>query len=262
MYTEITTVTSADGTSIAYDRVGHGPALLVIGAGPVDRSVNAPLAQLLGAEFTVYNYDRRGRGGSGDTAPYDVSREFEDIQAVIDVAGGSAHIFGTSGGGAIALEAAARGMDVTRLVVWEPPYIVAGTRPPAPPDYRQQLIDLLAENRRGDMVGLFFTVAGLPAEFIAQMRQSPFWPDMEKIAHALVYDATMIGDFSVPTARLAAVDTVPTMVIDGGTTPWVTAGADAVAAAVSGAHRRTLTGQPHNVDPAAIAPAIAEFLTT
>jgi pimeloyl-ACP methyl ester carboxylesterase len=253
------TVTSADGTTIAYDRAGNGPPVILINAGPTDRTVNAPLVDLLANRLTVLNYDRRGRGDSGDSSPYAVDREYEDLMAVIGAAGGSAHLYGNSGGGILALEAAARGLPVTGIAVWEPPYILDGARPPAPRDYRQQLADLLAAGRRGDMVELFLTqAAGIPAEFVAAIRQSPFWPSQEAVAHALVYDAEIVGDFSLPTARLAAVK-APTLVVDGGQTPWLAAAADAAAKALPDARRRTLQGQPHNVDPAALAPLLAEF---
>ncbi|GAA1284703.1 alpha/beta hydrolase [Planotetraspora silvatica] len=252
-------VISADGTSIAFDRLGHGPALILIGGGPTDRSANAALADLLSEHFTVYNYDRRGRGDSGDTTPYAVDREYEDIQALITEAGGSALVYGTSGGGIIALEAAARGLSITRLAVWEPPYILPGSRPAVPADYADQLARLLDEDRRGDMLDLFFIAAvGIPAEFVAPMRAMPGRQAMEGIAHTLVYDAAITGDFSLPADRIATV-TVPTVVIDGGTTPWLTVAAEAVAATLPGARRHTLDGQPHNVDPAAIAPALTAF---
>ncbi|MGV9774923.1 alpha/beta fold hydrolase [Streptosporangium sp. NPDC003464] len=254
-------VISKDGTTIVFDRMGEGPAVILIGGGPTDRSANAPLAELLAKDFTVFNYDRRGRGDSGDTLPYAVDREYEDIEALIAEAGGSALVYGTSGGGIIALEAAARGLAITRLVVWETPYIVDDSRPAVPADYRDRLVKLLADGRRGDMLELFFTDAvGMPAEFVAPMRDLPFWSSMEALAHTLVYDATITGDFSLPTERLAEV-AVPTLVIDGGTTPWMSNTAEAVAAALPDARRRTLEGQPHNVDPAAIAPALVEFFT-
>lgn len=153
------TVVSHDGTTIALDRAGDGPPVVLINAGPTDRKVNAPLVGLLAPRLTVLNYDRRGRGDSGDTAPYAVDREYEDLEAVIDAAGGSASLFGNSGGGILALEAAARGLAVTRIAVWEPPYVIDGSRPPVPADYRRQLGDLLAAGRRGDMVELFLTQA-------------------------------------------------------------------------------------------------------
>jgi pimeloyl-ACP methyl ester carboxylesterase len=255
----VDTVVSKDGTTIALDRAGTGPPVVLINAGPTDRNLHAQLASLLAAEFTVLNYDRRGRGDSGDTPPYAVDREYEDLHAVIDAAGGSAQVFGNSGGAIIAIEAAARGLAVTKLALWEPPYVLDGTRPPVPNDYQQRLSGLLAAGRRGDMVELFLTAAvGLPAGLVAPLRHSPFFPSMEAVAHTLVYDAMVVGDFSLPTARIATV-TVPTLVIDGGQTPWLSATAEAVAGALPHAQRRTIQGQPHNVDFAALAPVLAEF---
>jgi len=252
-------VISSDGTAITFDRVGAGPAVILIGGGPTDRSINTPVAELLASGFTVYNYDRRGRGDSGDTSPYAVMREFEDLEALIDEVGGSTYVYGTSGGGILALAAAAHGLAITKLAVWETPYIVDDSRPAVPADYRDQLIELLTEDRRGDMLELFFIKGvNLPAEFVAPMRQSPLWPAMEKVAHTLVYDATITGDFSLPADQLAAV-TMPTLVIDGGSTSWISNAAEAVAASLPNAQRRTLHGQPHNVDPAAIAPVLADF---
>ncbi|MEV4063251.1 alpha/beta fold hydrolase [Nonomuraea dietziae] len=254
-------VISQDGTAIAFDRIGQGPAVILIGGGPNDRSANTPLAELLAKNLTVYNYDRRGRGDSGDTAPYAVDREFEDIEAIINEAGGVAHLYGTSGGGIIALEAAARGLAVGRLAVWEVPYILPGTRPPVPADYREQLVDLLAEGRRGDMCELFLTAAvGMPPEFVTPMRDFPGWSSMEAVAHTLIYDATITGDFSLPADRLAGV-AVPTLVIEGETIPWISSAAQAVAEALPDARRASLTGQPHNVSPEAIAPVLAAFFT-
>jgi pimeloyl-ACP methyl ester carboxylesterase len=253
------TVTSSDGTSIAFDRLGDGPPVVIIGAGPTDRSANAPVAQLLSDRFTVVNYDRRARGDSDDTAPFTVDREYDDLAAVIDAAGGSAMLYGTSGGAVIALEAIARGLPVTKLALWEPPYALddEARRPPA--DYQAQVAAAVAAGRPGDAVELFFTAAvGMPAEFVAQLRQAPFWPEMERLGQALVYDAAIMGDFRIPTDRLAKV-AVPTLVLDGGTVPGMSRTADAVASVVPGAQRRTLQGQPHNVDPAAISPVVAEF---
>jgi pimeloyl-ACP methyl ester carboxylesterase len=253
------TVVSHDSTTIAFDRSGDGPPVVIVGAGPTDRRAHQPLAALLASRFTVFNYDRRGRGDSGDTAPYAVDREYEDLAAVIGEAGGTACVFGDSGGGILALEAAARGLPITKLAVWEPPYVIDGSRPPVPEDYREQLAKLLAAGRRGDMVELFLTQAvGMPVEVVAPMRQSPFWPSMEAAAHALIYDAMIVGDFSLPTGRVADVK-VPTLVIDGGQTPWLSTATQAVVDAVPDARRHILEGQPHNVDAAALAPALVEF---
>ena len=258
-------VTSKDGTTIAYDRIGQGPALVIVGGVLGDRSQQAPLAQLLASHFTVYNYDRRGRGESGFTAPYAVEREVFDLEAMLDSAGGSAYVYGTSGCAVLSLEAAARGLSpkMKKLAIWEPPYIVDDSRPPVPQDYLEQLTRMLREGRRGDMIELFFTKAvGMPAEFVAPMRQSPFWAAQEAFAPTLVNDAILMGngDFKLPKERIAKA-TVPTLVIDGGTVPWISHSADAVADTLPNAQRRTIAGQPHNVDPQALAPVLVEFFT-
>jgi pimeloyl-ACP methyl ester carboxylesterase len=254
-------VNSKDGTAIAYDRSGKGPAVILVGGVLGDRSQQTPLAALLAEHFTVYNYDRRGHGESGFTPPYAVEREVEDLAAMIKEAGGSAFVYGTSGCGVLSLEAAARGVPMKKLAIWEPPYIVANSRPPVPKDYQKQLTEMLNSGLRGDMVELFMTQAvGMPAEFVAQMRNAPWWPTQEVFAHTLVYDAALMGDYSMPTERLRSIK-VPTLVLDGGQTPWLSQAAQAVADALPNAQRRTLQGQPHNVDAAAIAPALEEFFS-
>jgi hypothetical protein len=263
MKSQLEKVTSTDGTPIAIARTGHGPALVIVGAGPTDRSANAPLAEVLSSRFTVFNYDRRGRGESGDTTPFSVDREFDDLAAVIDAAGGSVFVYGTSGGAAIALEAAARGLGTTMLALWEPPSIVDDepTRLRPPTDYQAQLEAAVTAGRPGDAVELFFTLGiGWPAEWVAPMRDMPSWPAMEALARPLVYDAAIMGDFRPPIRRLRALD-VPTLLIDGATVPWITSAVNLVARAIPGARRQTLTGQPHNVDAAVIAPALTEFFT-
>ena len=250
-----------DGTAIAFDRSGKGPAVIVVGGVLGDRSQQAPLVVLLAEHFTVFNYDRRGHGQSGDTPPYAVEREVEDLEALIKEAGGSAFVYGTSGCAILALEAAARGLaaKIKKLALWEPPYIVDDSRPAAPKDYKAQLTEMLSEGRRGDMVELFMTKAvGMPVEIVAQMRNAPWWPAQEALAHTLIYDAAIVGDYSLPTERVAVVKT-PTLVIDGGETPWLSHAAEAVADALPNAQRRTLKGQPHNVAPEAIAPVLEEF---
>src|SRR6266566_2446209 len=264
--TNMSQVTSKDGTAIAYDQVGKGPAVIVVGGVLGDRSQQAPLAALLSEHFTVFNYDRRGHGESGDKAPYAVEREIEDLGAVIDAAGGSAFVYGTSGCAVLALEAAARGLSpkMKKLALWEPPYIVDDSRPPVPQDYLEQLRKMLREGRRGDMIELFFTQAvGMPAEFVAPMRQSPFWAAQEAFAPTLVNEAILMGNgsFKLPKERIAKA-TCPTLVMDGGTTPWLSHAADAVAETLPNAQRRTIAGQPHNVDPQALAPVLIEFFTT
>ncbi len=250
---------SKDGTVIAYDKYGHGPAVVISGGTVGDRSQQADVAQLLATEFTVFNFDRRGRGETELKGPYTRDGEFEDLDAMIHVAGGSAFVYGTSGPGVMALLAASSGRLVStikKMVLWEPPFVLDGH---IPSNYKHQLESMLAEGQRGDMVELFMTSAvGMPKEVVASMRQMPFWPAQEALAHTLVYDAILMGDYSIPKDRIARVK-VPTLVIDGGTIPFVTASCEAVATAMPNAKRLTLPGQPHNVDPNAIAPAIIEF---
>lgn len=254
-------VRSKDGTEIAYDKSGHGQAVVIVGGVIADRSQQALLAEVLTADFTVFNFDRRGRGESGDKKPYAVEREIEDIAAMLQEAGGSAFVYGTSGPGVLALHAAAAGpgAQIRKLAIWEPSFIVDNSRPKVRSDYKEELTSLLSQGRRGDMIELFFTeAAGIPIEFVAQMRQSPWWSAQEALAHTTIYDAIIMGDFTMPRAEMARIK-VPTLVIDGGTTPWLTHAADAVATTLANAKRRTLPGQQHNVDPAAIAPVLVEF---
>ena len=252
-------VLSKDGTPIAFDRLGDGPPVILVCGGSVDRMSNTPLAALLAEHFTVFNYDRRGRGESGDTAPYAVEREVEDIAAVIAAAGGSACLYGTSSGAALALEAAARLKGITKLALWEPPYILDG-RPRPPADTAKTYTELVSAGRRGDAVEYFMAkVVGLPPEFVAQARNAPWWPAQEALAHTLAYDATIMGDYSLPTERAATVK-VPTIVIDGGASfPFMHETADALVASLPDGQRRTLEGQTHDVSPAAIAPVLKAF---
>lgn len=253
------TVTSKDGTTIAFDRMGDGPPVVMVSGGSVDRTSNAPLAQELTSDFTVLNYDRRGRGPSGDTPPYAIGREIEDIDAVIEAAGGSASLFGTSSGAALALEAAAAGLPITKLALWEPPYILdENARPPA--DQVEQYEQMIAEGRRGDAAEYFMTkVVGMPPEFAAQARTEPWWPAQEALAHTLAYDARIMGDYSVPTERAASVK-IPTVVIAGGADfPFMRETAQALVDALPDGEVRFLDGQGHNVDPTILAPALKEF---
>jgi pimeloyl-ACP methyl ester carboxylesterase len=258
----MTTVTSRDGTPIAFDRLGEGPPVVLVCGGSTDRTANAGLAAELATDFTVYNYDRRGRGDSGDTAPYAVQREVEDIAAVIGAAGGSASLYGSSSGAGLAMEAAASGLPVTKLALWEPPYSVQG-RPDLPADTASVYRELVADGRRGDAVEYFMAkVVGLPPEFVAGARQSPFWAQQEALAHTLAYDATIMGDYSLPTERAKAVG-VPTVVIDGGASfGFLAETADALAELIPDAQRRTLPGQQHNVDPAVLGQVLKEFFAS
>jgi pimeloyl-ACP methyl ester carboxylesterase len=255
------TVTSRDGTTIAFDRLGQGPPVVLLPGGSVDRTANAGLAAELAARHTVYNVDRRGRGDSGDTQPYAVEREVEDIAAVIDAAGGRAHLYGSSSGAGLAMHAAAAGLPVARLALWEPPYSVGG-RPDLPDDTASVYRELIDAGRRGDAVEYFMAkVVGLPPEFVANARQAPWWAQQEALAHTLAYDATVMGDYTLPTVIARAI-TVPTLIVDGGASfGFLGETADALAKLIPGAQRATLDGQEHNVDPAALAPVLTRFFT-
>jgi pimeloyl-ACP methyl ester carboxylesterase len=251
-------VTSKDGTTIAFDRLGDGPPVVLVCGGSTDRMANAPVADHLAPSFTVFNYDRRGRGDSGDTLPYAVEREVEDLDAVITAAGGQASVYGTSSGAALALEAAAAGLAITRLALWEPPYIPEGV-PRPPEDQVEQYERMIAEGRRGDAVEFFMSkVVGLPDEFVAGARTQPFWAGQEAIAHTLAYDARIMGDYSLPLQRAASVE-VPTLMIAGDAIPWMRQTAEALAAALPDGGTRILEGQGHDVDPAVVGATVREF---
>ncbi|WP_214412522.1 alpha/beta fold hydrolase [Sphaerisporangium fuscum] len=256
-------VMSKDGTRIAYDRLGSGPAVILVGGAFQHRAFDPQtreMAGLLAERFTVVNFDRRGRGESGDTLPYAVEREVEDIDALIGEVGGSAFVFGHSSGAGLALEAVASGLAITKLAVYEPPFVVDDTRAQIPAALAKSLDELISAGLRSDAVELFMTGAvGVPPELIPQMRTTPMWAGFEEVAHTLAYDVTVMGDYQVPAARVAAFD-IPTLVADGGESPdWMRNAAAALAAALPGAKRRTLEGQSHGVAPEVLAPLLAEF---
>ena len=256
----MTTITSADGTRIAYDELGNGPPVIMVVGAFNDRSTTAPLAEALASSCTVLNYDRRGRGDSGDSGEYAIEREIEDIDALIAAAGGSASVFGYSSGALLALRAAAAGSAIERLALYEPPVIVDDSRPGPPADLAEQLDRLVASGRRGDAVELYQTKAvGLPEDVVVQMRNAPFRPALERIAHTLVYDALISGDASMPHDLIASVDT-PTLVIDGGESwGFLRSGASALADALPGGRQCTLPGETHHINPEATAPALESF---
>ena len=255
------TVTARDGTAIAFDRLGEGPPVVLVCGGSTDRMANAGLAAELAGDHAVFNYDRRGRGDSGDTLPYAIEREVEDIAAVIAEAGGAANLYGTSSGAGLAMHAAAAGLPVTRLALWEPPYSVSG-RPDLPADTASVYRELVEAGRRGDAIEYFMSkVVGLPPEFVAGARQAPWWAQQEALAHTLAYDATVMGDYTLPTGIAKAI-AVPTLIVVGGASfGFMAETADALAELIPNAHRATLEGQQHNVDPTALAPVLHRFFT-
>ena len=261
----MTTVRSADGTAIAYTRAGQGPSLILVDGALCSRSFGPmpKLAEQLTTHFTVYTYDRRGRGASGDTTPYSPEREVEDIEALAAVAGEPVYLHGTSSGAALALEAAKRIPAVGKVAVYEPPFIVDDTRPPLPDGFLARLTQLIADDRRGDAVKMFMRVVGTPAIATAVMPLTPVWGKLKAVAPTLVYDITILQDHQqgkpFAPAEWAAVK-IPTLVAAGGKSPaWITNGTRALADALPDARYRTLPGQTHMVKPQAIAPVLTEF---
>lgn len=319
------TVRSLDGTEIAYDRIGAGPALILIGGAFNTRRSPGVLASLLASHFEVFTYDRRGRGGSGDNQPYAVEREIEDLGALIGEVGNrgsraaavalaaqsaqltdaalptpfsgavrpspalehdaggpvelaqpvqlgqpiqavqSDYVFvcGHSSGGVLALDAAARGLPISRLAVYEPPYTADPGQPAsvlASDGGEERAVRAALEaGDRSLAATTFMRMTGMPDEAIEGIQQASFWPGMLAIAHTLAYDLALTGDGTVPSERLATI-AARTLVIDGAASAaWASRACDAVASAVPGARRLTLEGEDHNVDPAALAPFLIDF---
>ncbi|HET7792873.1 MAG TPA: alpha/beta hydrolase [Rhizobacter sp.] len=260
------TTTSRDGTRITYDRQGTGPALIVVGGALSDRSGAAGLADLLAARFTVYSYDRRGRGGSTDTLPYAVEREIEDIEALIDSAGGTANVYGKSSGASLALRAAAAlGSKVVKLALYEAPYNDTEGAASEWRVFRAKLDEHLAAGRRAEAITLFMGFVGAPDDVIAQMKASPAWPGMLAMAHTLAYDNAVVGDdWSVP-VDIAARITAPTLVMDGGASlgplPYMRQAADRLGQAIPAAQRLVIEGQSHDVSPEILVPHLLKFFS-
>jgi pimeloyl-ACP methyl ester carboxylesterase len=257
------TVTSADGTAIVFDQSGTGPAVILVQGALMDRRdpVMPGLAAGLAQWFTVFSYDRRGHGASGDTPPYAVQRETEDLAALITAAGGSAAVFGGSSGAALALRAAARNPAISRLAVWEPPYHVDDSAPVLHADFADQLDRLVKAGRPGDAVERFMLEAAqIAPEAVAGMRTKPFWAAMAAGAQTLVYEALVMGPDNVLPAELLGAVTQPTLVLTGASSPaWIARAGEAVARVIPGASLRVLQGQAHNVAPDAIVPGLGEF---
>jgi pimeloyl-ACP methyl ester carboxylesterase len=258
------TVNSKDGTRIAYDKLGSGSAVILIAGALVSRSEHEELAQLMSQEFTVYNYDRRGRGDSGDTKPYAVKREIEDVEALIDAAGGSAYVYGISSGACLALEAtAALGGKVKKLVLYEAPYDEAEGEAEKWKKYSANLNQLLASDRPGDAVELHMKTVGASDMAIAGMKMSPGWARMKALAHTIAYDIAVVGERrSIPLERAAMIK-VTTLVLDGGASlesmPFMRVTADKLAKIIPNSRRQTIEGQGHDVDDKVLAAVLSEF---
>jgi pimeloyl-ACP methyl ester carboxylesterase len=260
----MSTVTSADGTVIDYDRYGAGPAVIFIGGAAAHRAIDAATTQTarrLAAEgFTTIDYDRRGRGRSGDTQPGALAREVEDVAALIKVVGGAAALYSNSSGADIALAAASAGTGVTALALYEPPFFAGASFAP----HLAALSSLLGDGNNEEAMRYNLTsVVGLPAEVVDGMARAPWWAAMVAAAPTLFYDHTATHEINVDPdwrGRWAKV-TVPTIVCSGDQSfPGLAEAADAVAAALPNASRRSLPGQGHRPAPEAIVPVLVEFL--
>ena len=258
------TVGSRDGSTIAYDRRGSGPPVVLVGGALSDRRGAAALSEVLKTRLTAVAYDRRGRGDSTDTPPYAVEREIEDLAALIETIGPPAFVFGHSSGAVLSLRAVAAGLQIPRLAVYEPPFIVDDSRPPMPPDYNPHLDDLIAGGRNGDAVEYFLRVGPLvPEAVIARSRESPAWAGLTAMAPTIAYDNRVMGDTMAgdpaPLARFASV-AVPTLVLAGGASPgFMRNGATALASVLPDATTQILEGQTHGAAPEMLAPVLLDF---
>jgi pimeloyl-ACP methyl ester carboxylesterase len=258
------TIISKDGTTIAYDQVGEGPAVILVEGATVARGASALLAQLLASDFSVYYYDRRGRGDSTDTQPYTAEKEVEDIAALVGAAGGTAYLYGISSGGALALEAAISLRNkVRKLAIYEAPYDSSEAGRGAWREFRTTLTELLAADDRDGALTLFMKFVGMPDEALEGMRQGPMWQSMEAIAPTLAYDAAVVGeDCAVPSDKAAGV-TAQTLIMDGGATqglmPFIRVTAEQLTKVIPGAQHRVLESQGHDVDEKVLAPVLREF---
>ncbi|WP_369392033.1 alpha/beta fold hydrolase [Streptomyces sp. CG1] len=252
--------TSRDGTALAYQVTGQGPTVILVSGAMSTGGTMAPLAHRLADRCTAVVYDRRGRGASGDTAPYSVAREVEDLAALIGAVGGDAALFGVSSGGALVLEAAASGLPVRRVAVYEVPYadfLQDGAEREA--TYKEALTEALADGRRGDAVELFLRLTGLGEEMIQGARQSPMWAGMEAVAPSLAHDDTVMGDGLLPREQLAAIS-VPVLAVAGGASPgWMREASREISRAAPEGSYRELAGQTHMVDPQVLAPLLEKF---
>lgn len=262
----MSTATSRDGTTIGYEALGQGPPLILVDGALCSRQMGPmpALAKRLAQRFTVIVYDRRGRGESGNTLPWSAEREIEDLAALIAAVGGSARLFGMSSGAALALDAAAHGLSVPRMAVFEPPFMVDDTRSPVADDFIPGLQRLLAEGDRNEVVRRFMRLVGVPGIFIKLMRLFPNWPRLAAVAHTVPYDLTIMqGTQSgrpLPVNRWSAVQS-PCLVLDGGKSPaWMRNGCQALHDILAKSTYRTLPGQTHMVKPDVLAPSLIEFL--
>jgi pimeloyl-ACP methyl ester carboxylesterase len=259
------TACSSDGTTIAYDITGRGPRLILVDGALCSRRLGPGkgLARVLAEHFTVINYDRRGRGDSGDAPDYAVAREIEDLEALIATAGDDVFVFGQSSGAVLALHAASRLSQITRLAVYEAPLIVDDTRAATGPEYHEKLTELLAQGKRGPAVRLFLELVGLPPVMIAAIRLTPIWPKLKALAKTLPYDSRITAEHQRGRALppdLWATAQQPALVLSGGKSDtWMRNGMQALAESLPHATYRLLENQTHNLRPKVVAPELVRF---
>lgn len=255
------TIVSKDGTVIAYDKVGHGPVVILVLGALNKRKSGAKLAKLLASRFTVICYDRRGRGDSTDILPYSPEREIEDLASLINEVGEPVCLYGHSSGAAIALETVIKlPKQVKKIAVYEAPYALDIDAIKAAKEYNGQLKKLIAAGHNGDAVALFLGYIGVSDKQIAALKKLPMWKGLVAMAHTLAYDSDVLGeDHSLPTTHLSGI-TTPTLVMDGSASPaFMRSVAESLSKAIPKAQYRTLDRQTHGVKPAVVAPVLVEF---
>ena len=256
-------IRSQDGSEIAFERLGSGPPVIVVGGAFSDhraRAAGLPLGRELESRMTVFCYDRRGRGESTATEPYAVAREIEDLAALLAIAGGSAHVYGHSSGAILALEAALAGLALERLALYEPPLVLGDLRERMPPDLPEQLVALTLAHQPSAAAELFLTRGvGVPAPAVQQMKRGPAWPGLEAAAHSLSADARLTADPESILVRAAALRTETLLLSGGKSQPWMLSGVEKLAAAIPAVRRGALPEQAHDVEPRALAPKLLEF---
>ena len=261
----MTKTQSKDGTPIAFEKSGKGPAVVLVDGALCYREFGPSrgLARLLSDKYTVYIYDRRGRGNSGDTAPYSIDREVEDLEAVIKESGGTASVYGISSGAALALEAALRSPSIEKLALYEAPFIIDDTRTPLPDDYLENLNRLITIGNRSGAVKQFMKAVQVPAFIIALMPMMPAWKKLKAVAHTLPYDMAFVFDYQkgkpLPPERWNSLK-IPVMVMGGSKSPaWMRNSVRSLAGIIPGAQLLMLDGQTHAVKPEALAPELLKF---
>ncbi|MEO6504182.1 MAG: alpha/beta hydrolase [Jatrophihabitantaceae bacterium] len=251
--------TASDSTKIAYEKVGDGPPVIIVGGAFHDRNAGAGLARALSSHFTVVTYDRRGRGDSGDSASYSVAQEIEDLGAVISEVGGSACLYGVSSGGILALETAAAGYSVPKIAAFEPPYR-CGQGPELGPDVVPTLSELIRAGKRRESVEYFLSaIMAVPSQDIEHMRKMPIWPELEAVSHTLVYDTMVVGDRTWPAARMASVKEPTLVMSSGASVPWMKHTAQTIGERLANGEHVSVAGTPHDASPKVLAPVLISF---